>query len=83
MTDVDRVNCVAYIDGIDGPYGYTPRFAAGVVFCVLFGISMLLHTYTSVRYRTWWQLVFAVGALGMSSSSRDPTQPLLGTVGLC
>jgi hypothetical protein len=36
---------------------------AGIAFCILFGISMLLHTFTSVRTRTWWQIVFAVGAL--------------------
>ena len=65
----DRNSCVAWanIPGYDGPYGYDPCLAAGIAFCVLFGTSMLLHTFESVRTRTWWQIVFAAGALSKSS----------------
>jgi hypothetical protein len=60
---IDRNICVAPIHGHTSTYGYTPSLGAGIAFCVLFGLSMLLHTFTSIRYRTWWQLVFTVGAL--------------------
>ncbi len=65
---INRETCVAAIEGRedDGPYSYVPSLAAGIVFCVLFGISLILHTFTSIRYRMWWQIVFAVGALGKS-----------------
>jgi hypothetical protein len=65
MSDVtvDRLTCVALIPGVGTPYGYDPSLAAGIVFCVLYAISLLLHTFISIRYRVWWQLVFAVGAL--------------------
>ncbi|GAA82116.1 RTA1 domain protein [Aspergillus luchuensis IFO 4308] len=36
--------CHAKIDGYGTSYGYVPSLAAGIVFCVLFGLSMLLHT---------------------------------------
>jgi RTA1 like protein len=60
---INRNICVAPIPGHTSTYGYDPSLAAGISFCVLFGLSMLLHTFTSIRYRTWWQLVFTVGAL--------------------
>ncbi|PMD26778.1 RTA1-domain-containing protein [Hyaloscypha hepaticicola] len=60
---IDRNICVAPIPGTKSTYGYTPSLGAGIAFCVLFGLSMVLHTFTSIRYRTWWQLVFTVGAL--------------------
>ncbi|KFZ01418.1 hypothetical protein V500_00771 [Pseudogymnoascus sp. VKM F-4518 (FW-2643)] len=62
--EIDRTICVGSIPGVEGPYGYYPSLGAGIAFCVLFGISMLLHAFTSARYRTWWQLIFAIGALG-------------------
>jgi len=61
--DINRDICVAPINGNTGVHGYDPSLAAGLAFCVLFGLSMLAHTFTSFRYRTWWQLVFSVGAI--------------------
>ncbi len=66
-TGINRNICVAPIAGRNGAYGYTPSLAVGIVFCVLFGVSMLRHTFASVRYHIWWQLVFAVGALSKPS----------------
>lgn len=60
---IDRNICIAPIPGRKSTYGYTPSLGAGIAFCVLFGLSMILHTFTSIRYRTWWQFVFTVGAL--------------------
>jgi hypothetical protein len=65
--EIDRKICVAQIAGHEGLYGYDPSMAVGIVFCVLFGMSMLLHIFTSFRYRVWWQMVFAVGALSTES----------------
>jgi hypothetical protein len=62
--EINRDICVGKIDGVEGPYGYRPGFGAGIAFCVVFGISMLLHIYSSIRYKTWWQFIFVVGALG-------------------
>ncbi|KAF2137940.1 uncharacterized protein K452DRAFT_216069, partial [Aplosporella prunicola CBS 121167] len=56
-------DCHAYIEGIDTNYGYVPSEAAGAVFLALFGVSMLAHTYQTVRTRSWWTLVFSIGAL--------------------
>lgn len=66
---INREICVAEVEGVGSPYGYFPSFAAGIAFCVVFGISMLAHTFTSIRYKTWWQFIFVVGALGESSST--------------
>ncbi|KAG0645724.1 Sphingoid long-chain base transporter RSB1 [Hyphodiscus hymeniophilus] len=62
---VDRNICVSWsnIPGYDGPYGYDPSLGAGISFCILFGMSTFSHIITSVLTRTWWQIVFAVGAL--------------------
>lgn len=61
---INRLVCVAAIDGVDSPYGYVPGFGAGIAYCVIFGISMLAHAFTSIKYKTWWQFIFVVGALG-------------------
>lgn len=60
---VDRLTCVALIPGYGTPYGYDPSLATGIVFTVLYALSMAMHIFTSIRYRVWWQMVFAVGAL--------------------
>lgn len=57
------IGCKAY-NGIDTSYGYVPTKAAGVAFCVLFGLSMLAHFVQFVWTRTWWCSVFAVGCFG-------------------
>jgi len=61
--DINRNICVASTPGSKPVYGYDPSLVAGIIFCVLFGLIMLLHTFISFRYRVWWQLVFAIGAL--------------------
>lgn len=60
-----RVGCVAWDPRLQAAYGYRPSIVAGVVFVVLFGGSMLLHTVQTIWKRHWWQSVFAIGALGM------------------
>ncbi|KAL4918520.1 RTA1 like protein-domain-containing protein [Aspergillus aurantiobrunneus] len=58
-----RTGCYAYVDGYGTPYGYPPSLAAGIVFLVLFGLTMIGHTIQMVWKRTWWCAVFAVGSL--------------------
>lgn len=50
-------------------YGYRPSLAPGVAFCTLFSISLALHIFQACWKRTWWTLVFAVGALSKFSIS--------------
>ncbi|CBF76494.1 hypothetical protein AN4912.2 [Aspergillus nidulans FGSC A4] len=58
-----QTGCHAYIDGIGTPYGYVPSLAAGIVFLVLFGLTMVGQTVQFAWKRTWWCAVFAVGSL--------------------
>ncbi|KAI9927058.1 hypothetical protein ASPWEDRAFT_46534 [Aspergillus wentii DTO 134E9] len=58
-----KSSCYALIPGLETSYGYKPSLAAGIVFCVLFGLSMLLHTVQFTWSRKWWYSVFAVGCL--------------------
>ncbi|OJK05210.1 hypothetical protein ASPACDRAFT_74723 [Aspergillus aculeatus ATCC 16872] len=56
-----REGCHAYVEGYGTSYGYQPSLAAGIVFCVLFGVSMLAHLVQMVWKRTWWCTVFVLG----------------------
>ncbi|KAH8692708.1 RTA1 like protein-domain-containing protein [Talaromyces proteolyticus] len=58
-----RGTCHAYIDGIDPAYNYVPSLAAGIVFCVLFGLTMAAHTVQFIWKRTWWCVLFSIGAM--------------------
>ncbi|OXV05515.1 hypothetical protein Egran_06717 [Elaphomyces granulatus] len=55
--------CHPYVPGLEPSYGYVPSLAAGIVFCTLFGLSMVAHTFQFTWKRTWWCSVFAVGCL--------------------
>ena len=57
--------CVAFDPSAKLPvYGYDPSLAPGIVFSVVFGLTMIAHFYQAIRYRKWWYLTFAIGALG-------------------
>ncbi|CAL00643.1 sphingoid long-chain base transporter RSB1 [Aspergillus awamori] len=75
--------CHAKIDGYGTSYGYVPSLAAGIVFCVLFGLSMLLHTLQLVWKRTWWCSVFVLGCitevLGWAARTWSAECPYNGT----
>ncbi|KAL4906049.1 hypothetical protein BDW74DRAFT_137621 [Aspergillus multicolor] len=58
-----QTGCYAYIEGVGTPYGYVPSLAAGIVFLVLFGLTMIGQTIQFAWKRTWWCAVFAVGSL--------------------
>ena len=54
--------CAPYTEEYD-LYGYAPELAPGIVFCILFFLSTIGHVLQAWQTRTWWALVFAVGAL--------------------
>ncbi|KAJ6182599.1 hypothetical protein N7485_001241 [Penicillium canescens] len=55
--------CTALKDDLEPSYGYVPTKGAGMAFCILFGLSMLAHTFQFCWKRTWWCSVFAIGCL--------------------
>lgn len=56
--------CVAWDPAVDNIFHYDPSLAAGVIFSVVFALSMLAHTAQTIISRKWWLLSFALGALG-------------------
>jgi len=57
--------CVTYDPRAIAPtYGYDPSLAAGIVFTVVFFLSMLHHIWQTVRSRKWWYSALALGAFG-------------------
>ncbi|KAG9945505.1 RTA1-domain-containing protein, partial [Aureobasidium melanogenum] len=60
---IGSTGCVAYNPAQRTAYGYVPSLAAGIVYCVLFGLSMIAHTFQAIKTRALWNLVFAVGCL--------------------
>lgn len=54
--------CHALIPGYGTAYGYVPSLAAGIVFCILFGLSMSGHLFQSIRKKRWTSYVLTVGA---------------------
>jgi uncharacterized membrane protein len=61
------VGCAVYDPEVADLYGYRPELAAGIVFSILFFLSMTAHLIQGYMKRTWWTYVFAVGALIMPS----------------
>ncbi|KAI6084893.1 RTA1-domain-containing protein [Hypoxylon rubiginosum] len=72
MVNIDQIpeplrnanNCQKdLIPGFDYSYGYRPSLAAGIVFCVLFGIGFFGHLLQSIRFRRWTSALLTIGAL--------------------
>ncbi|KAI1765038.1 RTA1-domain-containing protein [Hypoxylon sp. FL1150] len=60
----DANNCQKdLIPGFDYSYGYRPSLAAGIVFCVLFGIGFFWHLLQTIRLRRWTSALLTIGAL--------------------
>ena len=47
------------------PSGYRPSLAAGITFCILFGILFLGHSVQAICFRSWTAGLLAIG--GMSA----------------
>lgn len=57
------LHCHALIPGIDPAYGYKPTFSAGIVFCVLFGITFMVHLVRCFQYRRWTSICLFIGSI--------------------
>ncbi|KAL2030267.1 hypothetical protein VTO58DRAFT_107621 [Aureobasidium pullulans] len=60
---IGTTGCEAYNPLQRTAYGYVPSLAAGIVYCVLFGLSMFFHVFQAIKTRALWNLVFAIGCL--------------------
>jgi hypothetical protein len=56
-------HCHAYIHGLSTAYGYIPTFAAGIVYCVLFGAAFCVQGFRSFKYRRWTCYMLFIGSL--------------------
>lgn len=61
--EVLQQGCHAYDSRFTPSYGYIPSLAAGILFCVLFGIPLLYHTFQFCRIRKTTSILLALGAL--------------------
>lgn len=61
-----QAGCYAYTPLLEPSYSYVPSFAAGITFCVLFGIPFFYHTFRSIQLRKATSIVLALGALSES-----------------
>ncbi|THC90490.1 hypothetical protein EYZ11_010054 [Aspergillus tanneri] len=61
--------CHSLIPGVKPAYGYQPSMAAGIVFLVLFGLSLIIHTVQFAWKRNWWCAVFSIGCLSIDPST--------------
>ncbi|KAF7585440.1 hypothetical protein BBP40_010899 [Aspergillus hancockii] len=55
--------CLPMMAGYRTTDGYQPSLAAGVLFHMRFGASMVAHTAHAVWSRNWWCLLFSIGCL--------------------
>lgn len=67
LLQMQQATCYPYTEGVRSVYKYYPSLAAGIIFCVLFGIPFFYHTFQSIRFRAATSIVLALGALSMSS----------------
>lgn len=57
--------CVPYDPNATAPtYGYDPSLVAGIIFTVVFFLSMLVSIWQVGRSRKWWYSSLVLGALG-------------------
>ncbi|KAH7080172.1 RTA1 like protein-domain-containing protein [Paraphoma chrysanthemicola] len=60
-------------------YKYDPSLAAAVIFCILFLLTTILHTYQMWRKRTWFLIPLVIGGyfefVGYACRSASATQP--------
>lgn len=58
-----RFGCVHAISGVPSTYGYIPSLGAGIVFIVLFALSLFVHLIHAVRFREMTSALLVIGAL--------------------
>ena len=58
-------SCAPYSPFPPNSYNYLPSLPAGLIFTILFTLSLLFHFYQALRHpRLWFLFVFVCGALG-------------------
>ena len=57
------VGCKPLVNGLSNAYGYTPTFAAGLVFSIVFCLLLVLHLSRSFRHRKWTSYLLSLAAL--------------------
>jgi len=57
------LGCHAFIPGLEPAYGYEPTLAAGIVYCILFGITFILHLVRSFQYKRWTSYCLFIGSI--------------------
>jgi hypothetical protein len=63
-----RYGCIHYTHRLRPSYGYHPSLAAGIIFVVLFGLSMAGHIFQAIRTRQSIFIICTVGAMSMFST---------------
>ncbi|KAF2084892.1 RTA1-domain-containing protein [Saccharata proteae CBS 121410] len=58
-----RKGCTAYMPQVQTSYGYVPHLSAGIVFVVLFSLTMSGHIVQAGRKRVWTSYCCTIGAL--------------------
>lgn len=68
-----RQGCIQLMPNVPTSYDYVPHLSAGIVFCVLFSLSMTGHVVQGIRKRDWTSYVLATGALSKFTLIIDST----------
>ncbi|KIX00033.1 uncharacterized protein Z518_10960 [Rhinocladiella mackenziei CBS 650.93] len=56
--------CTPYNPTILPSYGYKPSLSAGITYCILFSIALLVHCLYGILHRRWANYLLATGAVG-------------------
>lgn len=71
MAKGDNINCLSI--GVPSPectlqntiYGYYPSVAANAIFCVIFGLCMVVQLFQGIKYKSWaFMVAMSIGSLG-------------------
>ncbi|KAL9080227.1 MAG: hypothetical protein Q9157_000949 [Trypethelium eluteriae] len=58
-------SCTAYDPSISNSFNYLPSLAPGLIFTILFALSLALHLWKALTHpRLWFLFLFVCGALG-------------------
>lgn len=68
-----RQGCTQLMPNVPTSYDYVPHLSAGIVFCVLFSLSMTGHIVQGIRKRNWISYVLGTGALSKFTLIIDST----------
>ena len=71
--------CVAYDPLARAPsYKYVPNLSAGLIFTIVFFLSLLAHIVQVTRSRKWWYAALALGAFGETGFGHQTSLAVVG-----